>query len=309
MARPLRFIPPDSVVEITCRTVQGRLLLKPSRELNDLLLGVLGRSQALYPEVRLHAFVFASNHVHLLLTVPDARSLASFMNHFSSNVAREAGRLYKWNEKFWGRRYRAIVVADEPSQVGRLRYILAHGAKERLVARPDEWPGASSLRALTTAAGISGTWVDRVREAYAHRAKLVADPRTYSSRYTVQLSPLPCWQALSPRERRRECRALVAEIERELAGERGKRARVLGPAGVLAQHPHRRPRMLKKRPAPLVHAATVAARDSFRSAYRAFVDAFRAAAEQLKTTGATAGFPAWSFPPRLPFRGLSAAAA
>jgi hypothetical protein len=45
MPRPLRFIPEHSLVEITTRTLQGRLLLKPSPELNDLVLGVIGKAQ------------------------------------------------------------------------------------------------------------------------------------------------------------------------------------------------------------------------------------------------------------------------
>jgi hypothetical protein len=48
MPRPLRFIPEKSLVEITTRALQGRLLLKPSPELTDLILGVIGKAQTLY---------------------------------------------------------------------------------------------------------------------------------------------------------------------------------------------------------------------------------------------------------------------
>jgi hypothetical protein len=50
MSRKLRFIPDGgALVEVTCRTVQGRLLLVPSPQLNDIILGVLGRAQRLHP--------------------------------------------------------------------------------------------------------------------------------------------------------------------------------------------------------------------------------------------------------------------
>ncbi len=50
MGRRLRFIPPEgALVEVTCRTVQGRFLLTPSADLNEIILGVLGRAQRLYP--------------------------------------------------------------------------------------------------------------------------------------------------------------------------------------------------------------------------------------------------------------------
>ena len=67
MARPLRFIPCNSLVEITTRTLQGRLLLMPSPELTDTLLGVIGKAQALC-KMSIHAFVVLSNHAHLLLS-------------------------------------------------------------------------------------------------------------------------------------------------------------------------------------------------------------------------------------------------
>jgi hypothetical protein len=36
--------------------------------------------------------------------VDTAKQLADFMGYFNSNLAREAGRLEDWREKFWSRR-------------------------------------------------------------------------------------------------------------------------------------------------------------------------------------------------------------
>ena len=102
MARPLRYLPPDCpLVEVTCRTIHGRMLLRPSEELNRRVVGVLARTARLY-EVGVCAFVFLSNHYHLLLRPRDAPELARFMNYLNSNLAREAGRLHGWRERFWG---------------------------------------------------------------------------------------------------------------------------------------------------------------------------------------------------------------
>ncbi len=47
MPRSLRFVPsPGTLVEVTTRTVQGRLLLKPTSPINQAVLGVLGRAQS-----------------------------------------------------------------------------------------------------------------------------------------------------------------------------------------------------------------------------------------------------------------------
>ena len=45
MARKLRFIPHSrTLIAITCRTVQGRFLLRPGHQINDIILGILGRA-------------------------------------------------------------------------------------------------------------------------------------------------------------------------------------------------------------------------------------------------------------------------
>ncbi|HEV7666879.1 MAG TPA: hypothetical protein VGS22_00020 [Thermoanaerobaculia bacterium] len=53
---------------------------------------------------------------------------------------------------------------EEEAQVGRLVYILSHGCKENLVARPQDWPGVHCVTALLTGQPIEGSWFDRTRE-------------------------------------------------------------------------------------------------------------------------------------------------
>ena len=48
-------------MEVTTRTIQSRFLLRPSAELNDLILGVIGRASFLY-DVDVHAFVVLMDH-------------------------------------------------------------------------------------------------------------------------------------------------------------------------------------------------------------------------------------------------------
>ena len=93
MPRPLRFIPENSLVEITTRTIQGRLLLKPSPELNDLILGVIGKAQHDY-EMVLQGFVVASNHAHFYARPSSAQQLARFMQFLNANIAKEVARLH-----------------------------------------------------------------------------------------------------------------------------------------------------------------------------------------------------------------------
>ena len=129
MPRPLRFIPECSLVEITTRTMQGRLLLRPSPELNDLVLGVIGKAQDTY-QMTIHAFVVMSNHAHLLVSPSSAQQLARFMQFVNANIAKVVARLHDWPERVWSRRYRAIPVVDDEAAHARIRYQLSHGAND-----------------------------------------------------------------------------------------------------------------------------------------------------------------------------------
>jgi len=305
MARRLRFIPEGgALVEVTCRTVQGRFLLKPTEELKSIVIGVLARAQELYP-VEIHAFVFLSNHYHLLLSVEDALQLARFMNYLNSNLAREAGRLHGWREKFWGRRYQAIVISqEEAAQMGRLRYLLSHGCKEGLVARPQQWPGAHGVRALLEGLPLQGLWFDRTQE-YAARVRREKFHRLeYTTPEALRLEPLPCWRHLSGQRYRSRVAELITQIETETATRHAtERTQPLGVKAILALNPHDRPRKLKKAPAPAFHAFTQAARRELIEAYGWFLGAYREAAEMLREGNLGTSFPEGSFPPRLPFVG------
>jgi len=303
MPRRLRFVPPGSLVEVTCRTVQGRLLLRPSPILRDLTLGVLARAARLYP-VEIHAFAFLSNHYHLLMTVPDAERLARFMNYLNSNLAREAGRLIRWREKFWGRRYQAILVSDEDAaQIERLRYVLSHGAKEGLVASPLDWPGAHCAKALLHGAPVVGRWIDRTLE---HRARLKGrriEPSELATDETLHLAPLPCWAGFGPERLRQRIELLLREIEEEAVRLESATGRPpLGRDALFRQDPHQEPNRLKRGHAPLVHAASRAARDALRESYRLFLAGFRQAASAMRSGRIDVIFPSGSFPPAIPFQ-------
>jgi REP element-mobilizing transposase RayT len=301
--RKLRYTPPQgSLIHVTCRTLQSRLLLSPTGSLNTIVSGTLARAARLY-EVDICACVFMSNHYHLLVWVDDSKQLADFMGYLNSKLAREAGRIAGWREKFWARRYEAIVVSEEEAaQVERMRYILAHGPKEGLVERPQDWPGVHCVQALLSGESIEGLWFDRTRESKAQRRGQEADPLRFATPETLTLAPLPCWSHLTAEIYRRRVAELVAQIEAEASAHR--RATGIeppGPAAVRGQNPHAQPFRTKKSPAPRFHAASRRVREELSQAYAWFVRTFREAAERLRAGDSPAGFPVGSFPPGLPF--------
>jgi hypothetical protein len=304
VGRRLRYFPDRPLVEVTSRTVQGRFLLRPSPGLREIFVGILARAAALC-EVDVHAFVCLSNHWHALLTPKDARELARFCCYVNTNLSKEAGRLHGWRGPLLQRRYQAIPVStEEEAQVGRLRYLLAHGCKEGLVAKLRDWPGAHCADALTTGETCTGAWFARHQEWLARARGEDSPLGDFCTHHQLALAPLPCWRDLPPLEVRRRIALMVAEIESEAAARhRAEGGKPLGRAGILRQNPHAGPPSCSRSAAPLVHAASKRARREIRIVYCHFVAAFRTAAVRLKRGCKDVVFPDGCFPPPLPFCG------
>ena len=290
------------VVELTCRTVHGRFLLHPSSRLNRVAIGILARAQRMY-DVRVHAFCIMSNHYHLLVSATDALQLARFMNFVQSNLAREAGRLARWRERFWSRRYQAIMVSDErDAQLSRLRYILSQGCKERLVARPEQWRGAQCVRELLSGKRtMEGIWIDRTAIHRNGGYRRSIDESQFITIETLALSPMPCFAGVDDALQCkwiRECiDAIVDEARRARpVSDRQRQTSDVSTAGgdSSAVQP------IKRTAAPWVHAASKSSAVDLRVAYLLFLVAYRAAAEKLKR-GLDPVFPGGCFPPAKPY--------
>ena len=293
MARKQRYLPDDhSLVEVTCRVIQRRFLLRPSPKLNSIIIGTLARFQQRH-RMKICGFVYLSNHYHLLLRPESVEQLASFMRDVQSKIAREVGRLYDWKEKVWGRRYSDGTSSHEPeSEILRLRYLLEQGCKERLVASPKQWPGATSTRALLTGEPLEGIWIDRTEQYRARERRESASAERFTTPFRLELSPLPCWESLPEHQRQAKIRVLVREIEREMDG-----VAVLGKRAICSQHPHDRPASRPPRtPAPRFFAVEPQMRRALEWGYRLFRIAYRQASEAWRE-GKTAEFPAGCFQP------------
>ena len=276
------------------------MLLAPSEPLNRLILGAVGRAQRRYG-VEVHAFVFLSNHYHMLISVRDVHQMARFVGYFEAKIAKEVARLTHWRDKIWARRYTAIPVSnEETAQEMRLEYLLSQGVKEGFVPHPGDWPGAQCVATLLEGVPIEGIWHDRTAE---YRARLRGErpkPGEYSRSEVIELSPLPCWRD-EPDERVRELAHHLVERVIAAAQETGKRKPKL-PENV---HPTERPKHSKRSPAPWFHCASKAVRLELRAAYGQFRAAYRTAAEALHRGDLTAPFPDGCFPPPRPYVGAA----
>ena len=286
MAWPLRMFDSKGIYFITVRCFQGRLLLRPSRQTNDVLAGVLARAARL-SSIELFAFVFASNHVHLIVRAPNG-NLPRFMQFLLSNVSKKVGWLVRWRGAFWERRYSAAPILDDEALHGRVRYILAHGVKERLVRRCADWPGLSSLTMMLESRTRAAKWFNWTRRWADRRGGVDRYSREWAEDETLTLTPLPTSAPRAVTSQRAIIRQAIAAIEREAALDPTP---VLGVKAILAQSPQFRPAHLARRRRPLCHAATMALRKFFRSQYRSWVSSFLAASAEWRKGRLEAAFP------------------
>jgi hypothetical protein len=180
--------------------------------------------------------------------------------------------------------------------------VLRHGSKE------GREPPAVTRRPCHSASprrhAGPGDLVDRTKECAAVRRGEEFERMRYATTYPVLLSPLPCWEELSPELRQRRIMEIVREIDEEAAARLPEKCiSPMGPDAVRRQQPHEIPVSTKKSSAPLFLAATKRVRDDLRCAYYSFVAAFREAAARLRAGDRNASFPLGSFPPAMSFRG------
>ena len=301
--REPRYFEPRTLVEVTDVTIQNRHLLRPSAELNDLVIGVLGRAQRVHDDITVCSVVVLSTHMHLLVVPEDPEQLARFMCYVKTAISKEIGKLYDWPGRMWADRYQHVVVSsEEAAQVRRLEYVLSNGVKEFLVDRVADWPGVHSATALIEGRPLVGTWYDRTKEYGARQRDEDDDPERFASEERLVLSPIPCWQHLPVTEVRRRVAEIVAKIDEEGARERQRKGRLsLGVKKILRTRPHKRPRRVEKSPKPRIHAATKRVLRQIREAHAEVIAAFREASERLRSGDRQAVFPEGTFPPGLAF--------
>jgi len=294
MGWPLRMFDPLKIYFVTVRCFQRRLLMRPSPETNDVLGGVLARA-AQRNGVELFAFVFASNHVHLLVRAPRG-NLPRFMQHLLTNISKKVGHLVSWKGRFWERRYSAEPVLDEVALLGRLRYMVAHGPKEGLVRTCREWPGLTSLSMMLDGTSCRFRWFNWTRKSKVPRSATDSGPfaEKWAEQETLALTALPL-QTLQSREAL--CRFLqdaMGAIEAEAAR---LHRRFLGRAGVLRQNPLRKARKKERSSRPPCHTSFPALLREYLETFREFVAAFRHASDRWKRGDVNVRFPEGAYRP------------
>jgi REP element-mobilizing transposase RayT len=299
MGRPLRWLEPDRIYFITNRCIQARLLLAPTARVNQIVGGVLAKAVNEF-NVEMFAWSFVSNHFHIVARVPN-NDLSAFMQFLDCNIARKVGKVVNWRDKFWARRFSAEPILDDQATEKKLRYLIAHGVKERLIERCRDWPGITAIPELAYGVKRVFHWENWTAQSEAKRRGEDSNLANFLEEHRIALTPLPHWSHLSEEERQSRVRTMMSEIEEDARLERDGKP-PFGIKAVIAQDPTERPRKVKRSMRPLCHGSTKEGIQAYREKYRDVLAAYREASARFRRGEFAAEFPRHTYRPGVPWR-------
>lgn len=118
---------------------QACFLEEPDYRLYLALLGELANRQG----CDIHAYVLMTNHVHLLLTSREPRSISTLMKHVNQRFVQFMNRKYARTGSLWEGRFRSNLVDSESYLLRCQRYIELNPVRAHMVRHPDEYPWSS----------------------------------------------------------------------------------------------------------------------------------------------------------------------
>jgi REP element-mobilizing transposase RayT len=263
---------------VTSRTSERRFFLRPSASTNAIvgyLLAVLTERYG----ILLHVACVLSNHLHLVLTDPEAR-LPDFMRDFGSLLGRTVNALLgHWDSIHERESFSSVALETAEDVVAKMVYSLTNPVAAGLVRRGREWPGFWSDPRLVGGKGV----VFKRPEGFFREDGPMPEEATLRFRPPPGFENDPDFVAVLLRQ-------LECEEDR-LAAELGKAGRsFLGVAKVRAQKWYARPAHGERRRGL---RPTVACRNkwkriealrrlkAFRVAYQEALDAWRAGNRQV----------------------------
>lgn len=221
-----RCVLPGTTYLVTRRCSQRALLLRPSEEVNAIVLFVLAVAARRY-RIQVHAFCVMSNHVHLVVTDPYAR-LPAFAQYLGSLVARAMNASLRRWESFWAPgSYSAVALCGPEDVLAKAAYVLANPVAAGLVRSGREWPG------LWSAPEQIGSSAIRVRRPTAFFRAGGSLPEAAE----LELALPPGFASAD--DFRLKLTAALSALEEQAATDH--QGRFLGRKRVLSQKPGRRP--------------------------------------------------------------------
>lgn len=115
-------------------------------------------------ELSVHAYVWMTNHIHLLATPGSEDSISKVFQSVGRRYVQYFNFKYKRSGTLWEGRYRATVVDSERYLLTVMRYIELNPVRADMVARPRDYPWSSYLHNAGGETGVNGDWLVAHRE-------------------------------------------------------------------------------------------------------------------------------------------------
>jgi REP element-mobilizing transposase RayT len=299
MGRPIRCQKKDSIYFLTNRTLHQKFFLRPCEEVNAIVLGLLAKMADRYG-IEIFAFVFMSNHFHLLARSKSLQ-MHLFMRDFQGQLARKLNRHWGRSGHVFERRYTATEILDDAALVDKLRYTVCNPCESDLVRHPKLWPGLSSWSIHKSGEALVGEIVNR--EVYwslkqRKEAKGLSEQELIeraTEQYPLQMAKLPKFKALEDDAYCEKICELVEDYAAMLAKTRTKPC--LGAKKVLSQHYDDRPNNPKKSPRPICHTNCPKMRKEYLEELWQVTDSYRKAVGKLRENKTQVSFPQGTIPP------------
>jgi putative transposase len=125
-----------------------------------------------------YGYVVMPEHVHLLLSEPQRRTLAEAIKSLKQGVSR---RRIGQAPHFWQKRYYDFNIRNHSQFVEKLRYIHRNPVSRELCARPEEWEWSSFRHYASGCDGpveIESEWTARKRERATGRLRAAVENPT-----------------------------------------------------------------------------------------------------------------------------------
>ena len=94
-------------------------------------------------DVKIHAFILMTNHVHLLLTPSDQYGVSRVMQSLGRNYVKYINLTYKRTGTLWEGRFKSCLVASDKYFLRVSRYIELNPVRANMVELPGEYPWSS----------------------------------------------------------------------------------------------------------------------------------------------------------------------
>ena len=157
MARLPRYVIPGQPQHIIQRGNNRQVIFAAEGDyqfFRDAMIEAAGRFG-----LAIHAYVWMTNHIHLLATPTHTDSISKTFQSVGGKYVKYFNHTYRRSGTLWEGRYRATVVDSERFLLSVMRYIELNPVRAGMVGHPRDYPWSSHRRYAYGEMGVNLNWL------------------------------------------------------------------------------------------------------------------------------------------------------